>query len=267
MSKRYELVQHNHIVEELEYAIAQVGLDAETLDATLTMTVYGERMWASFILPRDSLIDFNLDNSSYVLRINALNSVDKSTPLEINVTWYSLDSKTSLLVRRNARLKKIHLKSRKSKGIKEFLENQIRQASGDLRQIRAWNQQLLMNSPRRGQIELWIDEIVANRWGVHAAARVYHIARTGYDGEIDNRFEGNVKPHERQVQSSVKVSGKFTPVRNACDIWQVLCWFANQRTTIQNRFDFILDIPVLMRALMKLDKPLTILIDEELTDG
>ena len=128
---------------------------------------------------------------------------------------------------------------------------------------------MLLISPRRGQIEFWIDEIVAKRWGVHAAARVYHIARkTGYDGEIENRFESSVKPHERQVQSKVQVPGRFTPVRSACDIWRVLGWFASQRATIQDeQHNRMMEIPDLMRALLKSDKPLTILIDEDPTLG
>ena len=146
-------------------------------------------MQISFFMPNDSPYAFNLGNEDHVLQVNALNSVDKTTKLEINLTWYSLNSQTGMLARRDARLKKIHLKSSKSleSVIKGFLEEQLAQASEDIQRFREWYQikvsfeQLSHAKPSPSQIEHWIKRFVARRLGEHSAKRVYHIAREGMD--------------------------------------------------------------------------------------
>ena len=255
VSKRYKLVQHRHIVMSLEMALKRVGLNPERLEVGLTLTEYGECMQISFFMPNDSPYAFNLGNEDHVLQVNALNSVDKTTKLEINLTWYSLNSQTGMLARRDARLKKIHLKSSKSleSVIKGFLEEQLAQASEDIQRFREWYQikvsfeQLSHAKPSPSQIEHWIKRFVARRWGEHSAKRVYRIAREGMD--LPN-------PHESQYTNPVLSS--FAPVRNAYDISQVLSWIASQEGTIQNQHARRMDIPDLMEALIKTQKPLTL---------
>ena len=265
VSERYELVQHRRIVTVLETALKQIDFDPEHLDAKLTITEYGERMRVSFTLPNHRF-DPGDGGKVLLLRVNALNSVDKTTALEINLTWCSLDSMTGMLVHRDARLKKIHLKSRipLESIIKRFLQQQLSRASRDIRQFQQWQlrkvsyEGLSEAKPSPGQIEHWIDETVAKRWGVHAAARAYHIAKTGYDGGLVNPFAEGVKPHEREVQFTNKIPGSFAPVRNAYDISQVLSWLASRRGTIEDQLDRMMDIPDLMRDLLKEEKPITL---------
>jgi hypothetical protein len=160
----------------------------------------------------------------------------------------------------DARLRRIHLQSRKSEDIKKFLQKQLRRAPKAQSLYKQWYEKTVFHEakPSQVQIEHWIDETVAKRWGVHAAAKAYHIAKTGYDGELVNPFEQDVKPHEREVQCKDKVPGSFAPVRNAYDISQVLSWLASQRGAIQDRLDRTMDIPYLMRALLKEEKPITL---------
>ncbi len=265
VSEQYELVQHRRIVEALETALKQIDFNPEHLEAELTLTEYGERMRVSFTLPNYKF-DPGDGGETVLLRVNALNSVDKTTTLEINLTWCSVNFRTGMLMRRDARLKIIHRKSPIPLEciIKEFLERQLHQASGDIRRLQQWQlmkvscEKLSEAKPSPGQIEHWIDKAVAKRWGVHAAARAYHIARTGKDGELVDRFEQDVEPHEHKVRSIDKVPGSFAPVRNAYDISQVLSWLASQRGTIQNQLDRMMDIPYLMHALLKEEKPLTL---------
>ena len=265
VSGRYELVQHRRIVIALETALKQIGLDPDHLTANLTITDYGECMRVSFTLP-DYKFDPGDGGEIILLRVNALNSVDKNTSLEINLTWCSLDSMTGILVHRNAREKKEHRKSRipLESLIKEFLQQQLSRALRDIRQFQQWQrrkvsrEELSKAKPSPGQIEHWIDKTVAKKWGVHTAARAYHIAKTGYDGKLIDRFAKDVKPHEHQVQSTNKVPGSFAPVRNAYDISQVLSWLASRRGTIEDQLDRMMDIPDLMRALLKEEKLITL---------
>jgi hypothetical protein len=264
VSGRYELVQHRRIVIALETALKQIGLDPDHLTANLTITDYGECMRVSFTLPNYQF-DPGDGGEAILLRVNALNSVDKNTSLEINLTWCSLDSMTGMLVHRNARWKKMHLKSRipLESLIKEFLQQQLSRASRDIRQFQQWQrrkvsrEELSKAKPSPGQIEHWIDKTVAKSWGVHAAAKVYHIAKTGYDGEV-KPFAQKVEPHKYKVEFTNKVPGSFAPVRNAYDISQVLSWLASRRGTIEDQLDRMMDIPYLMRALLKEEKPITL---------
>lgn len=112
--------------------------------------------------------------------------------------------------------------------------------------------------PSPGQIEHWIDKTVAKRWGVHAAARMYHIAKTGYDGALVSPFATEAKLHEHKVRFTKKGRGSFAPVRNAYHISQVLNWLASQQGTIENQLNWMIDIPYLIRALLKEEKPVTL---------
>ena len=199
VSKEYELVQHHDVVEALEAALLEANrlrirsislklLDDVTKlldDVTLTITKYGEQMRISFTL-RDYKFDPGDGGEVILLRVNALNSVNKTTPLEVNLTWCSVNFMTDMLAPREERLKKIHRKSRTplKSTITEFLQQQLCRASEDIREFKEWQRTKVVRvlskvRPSAVQIEHWINETVAKRWGIHAAARVYHIAKTG----------------------------------------------------------------------------------------
>jgi hypothetical protein len=221
-------------------------------------------MQVSFTLPN---YDFDPGDGYFIEpKVNVLNSVDKTTALEINVTWYRLVCSNGMLGRTDARLRKIHLKSRKSNNIKEFLEEQLDRALEDQLQYQQWyqrkiyTQQLSEAKPSQGQIEHWLDKTVAKRWDVHVAARAYHIAKTGHDAEFVNRSKKKkVKFNELDLAKyRNRVPGSFARVRNAYDISQVLSWIASQRTTIQDQLDWMRDIPDLIQALLVTEKPITL---------
>lgn len=259
VSKRYELVQHHNLLEVLETALKNIDFDPESLKAELILTEYGERMRVSFTLPN---YDFDPgDGYPIVLKVNAFNSVDRTTALSINLSWYRLVCSNGMMFgTRSARFRRIHLQSRKPEDIKKFLKKQLPLAAEVQNLYKQWykEQVFIEAKPSAVQIEHWIDQTVGKKWGVHTAARAYHIAKTGYDGEITDRFTKDVKPHEHQVQSTNRVPGSFAPVRNAYDISQVLSWIASRRVTIEDQLDWMKDIPYLMRALLKVKKPITL---------
>ena len=259
VSKQYELVQHHNLLEVLETALKNINLDPESLKAELILTEYGERIRVSFTLPN---YDFDPgDGYPIVLKVNAFNSVDRTTALSINLSWYRLVCSNGMMFGTTyARFRRIHLQSRKPEDIKKFLKKQLSLAAEVQNLYKQWykKQVFIEAKPSAVQIEHWIDKTIAKKWGPHAAARVYHIAKTGYDGKTIDQFVENVKPHERKIQPTNKVPGSFAPVRNAYDISQVLSWIASQRGTIEGQLDWMIDIPDLMRALLKVKKPITL---------
>lgn len=48
VSRQYALVQHHDVLDALETALSEKGIDPAHLEGELKLTEYGERMWASF---------------------------------------------------------------------------------------------------------------------------------------------------------------------------------------------------------------------------
>ena len=277
VSKQYILVQHHNVLDALEAALSEKGIDLAKLEAELKLTEYGERMWASFTLPTHG---FNPDVYTWfdpgdgypvVLKVNVLNSVDKTAALKINLTWHRLVCSNGLIYGENIDFRKIHReKSLKSGAVEQFLDTQLEpeQFSRQKKRSEKWyttkvvTKTLSEEKPNPSQIEYWIDEVVAKKWNANAAARAYHIAKTGYDGDVAPPQKG-VTPHEREVSSTNEIPGAFAPVRNAYDISQVLSWIAGRRGTIQDQLKWMMDIPYLMDTLLKTEKPLTLRVGPE----
>ncbi len=255
VSKKYELVQHHEIVTRLETTLRQMDLDPERLDGRLIITEYGERMQASFILPDNYKFDPGEgDDKVILLRVNVLNSVDRTTPLEINLTWCGLDMMTGTPTFRGENLRKKHHQSRRTLELisKEFLEKQLSTASSDVARFQKWRKTLIGTDLSSGQIETWLKEVVKKEWTETAVNTIRRIAQTGKDEDG-------------------KDVGSFAPVENAYDIFLVLNWFVNHQTTIQRQdaMDIYIttiqrqdamtrDIPKLMYALFKTEKPITL---------
>ena len=280
VSKQYALVQHHDVLDALETALKERGIDPVRLKAELKLTEYGECMWVSFILPT---YEFNPgDGYPLVLKLNGLNSVDKTKALEIKLAWYRLVCSNGLMFEEDAEFtfRKFHRMKPVDvfqpvlsiqKAAQKYLSRQLEseKVSQQIKRFEKWysteitSKELSEEKPTPGQIEHWIDNEVRKKWGAHAATRVYHIAKTGYDGKIVNPFKKDVRPHEREVSSTDEVPGAFAPVRNTYDISQVLSWIAGQRGTIQEQFKWMTDIPYLIDTLLKTEKPLTLQIERE----
>ena len=272
VSKKYVLVQHHEVLDALEAAVKQKGIDPAHLLGELKLTEYGERMWASFRLPTHG---FNPDVETFfdpgdgypvVLKVNVLNSVDKTAALEIDLTWHRLICSNGMIYGEDVDFRRIHRKKSLNFGaIEEFLGKQLESEQVLKQKDRSekWyarkvvSKPLSEEKPSPPQIEHWIDAIVAKKWNANAAARVYHIAKTGHDGNVAP-FQKEVSPHALKVNSTNEIPGAFAPVRNAYGISQVLSWIAGHRGSIQDQLKWMMDIPYLMDALLKTEQPLTL---------
>lgn len=272
VSKKYALVEHHEVLNTLEAAVKKKGIDSAHLLGELRLTEYGERMWASFTLPTHG---FNPDVPTFfdpgdgypvVLKVNIFNSVDKTAALKIHLTWHRLVCGNGLIYGEDVDFRRIHRKKTLTSGaVEEFLDKQLESEQVFKQQERSkqWyarkivSKPLSEEKPSPAQIEHWLDAVVAKEWNANAAARAYHLAKTGYDGNVDPSQKG-VSPHALKVGSTHKVPGAFAPVRNAYDISQVLSWIAGHRRNIQEQLKWMLDIPDLMDALLKTEEPLTL---------
>jgi hypothetical protein len=97
-------------------------------------------------------------------------------------------------------------------------------------------------------IERWADKVIAEEWNIGAAARVCHIARTGWDGIVAPVFDRR-PAHLRTVSSDEEVPGACAPVGNLYHVSQVLSWLSGNRTTIEEQEHWTRKIPSLIGLL------------------
>lgn len=264
VSKKYQLVQHRQVLDTLASTLRKKKFDLDLLEAELCLTEFGERMWFSFTLPSYSFrLPFldDLDKYPMNLTVNALNSVDKSTALEINFYWYRLVCSNGLVYGGNIKFKEIHrTDSIDPYAIEKFIDCQLEQYESQRQLLREWYEakiailDLSESKPNSGQIEKWLEKSVSKTWTIQSAARAYHIAKTGRDGKFSNIQQiKNAKFTDLILEAGTEteVPGSFVPVRNAYDMSQVLSWLAGEQGTIQQQLKWMSDIPKLMSALLK----------------
>ncbi len=257
--------------------------EAERLKARLWMTEFGERMWISLILAPSEYMDFSpddLDGCRGELTLNAINSVDKTTTLTINLSWHRLVCQNGMIIKNDiVDLKKAHRTNKlKTDPIEIYLKRYFSRElfESEIAKIMSWYtttvavQNTSNVKPSSGSIEHWLEYAVSKKWGIHAAARAYHIAKTGLDAEF--QAEPNKSNNKKKVRyddlklkhgSEKDVPGAYAPVRNAYDISQVMSWIATQQQTLQLRLKWMKDIPPLMRALLK-QKSITLSVEDKI---
>lgn len=246
VSPQYDLVQHHDVLAWLADGLETIGEEPSELKGTLTLSKYGERMRLRVRLPK---YDFDPgDKHPLLLQAYALNSVDKSTALEIHLGWWRQICSNGLKVRvKGAAARRIHLMGKKTASeVGDMLQDQLTGIEAEHNRYGRW----LRTAMDIERIERWADVEVSRTWGPHAAARLCHIARTGQDGRIENPFE-KALPHKRQVAGEQQVPGAFAPVRNAYHVSQILSWLASHRGTIQDQQERTAEIGRLMRSLLR----------------
>ncbi len=246
VSPQYDLVQHQEVLGWLTDGLKANGEEPDGLNGTLTLSKYGERMRLSIHLPR---YDFDPgDKHPLTLRAYALNSVDKSTALEIHLGWWRQVCSNGMKVQiKGSTARRIHLLGRKTASeVGGMLKGQLADIDAEHKRYTRWLG--IPIGPDR--VERWADTDVARTWGPHAAARVCHIARTGQDGRIEDPFQ-KARPHELQMVNVQPVPGAFSPVRNAYHVSQILSWLASHRATIQDQHERTAEIDLLMGTLLR----------------
>ena len=167
-------------------------------------------MWINFLLPN---YRFNPgDGYPIVLQVNCLNSMDKSIAIRLHLSWYREKSETEMMGRSE---KWPHPKSFKTKEIEKFLVYQFRRFSKEENLYKEWYETKLDWS----SVVKWLNQTVAKKWGAHAAVRVYHVAKTGHDIEIERisritHDKNGVKIQEVKLGSESLALEKFDFITN-----------------------------------------------------
>ena len=240
VSKTYSLIQHREVLASIYRAMQLLNLQSAEIESTLLMSEYGERMLWTCQLPN---FDFDPgDGHPIVLRMNCMNSVDMSTSLEVTLEWFRLVCSNGLMFGvGDSRMRKRHIRSFDPADVAGYLREQLSQAEREQSLYRKWREQKVSLE----QCSKWVDTTVAKEWGPHAAARVWQVISIGVDGEVQQSKEKK-PPHLLEVKATAEVPGAPVPTDNLFHASQALSWIAGTRKSVQERIQYITQIPALM---------------------
>ncbi len=247
VSKNYQLIQHQQILDAMISVFQEMAWEADSFDVNLTISEFGERVWVKIFLPMFVFVPG--DGHPINLEVHLFNSVDRSCAMEIRLGWWRLVCKNGLWVGSYRSFRRIHnlLIPERRFTAKDFLRDEIEAAQGDRKRFERW-----LNTPLKTErITQWAGREVEKTWGVHAAARVFHIAMTGFDGTVKPAFE-KAKPHQLTVFNEIQVPGLSIPADNLFHLVQILSWIAGRQPSLEKRFEKQQQINELIRSLENL---------------
>jgi hypothetical protein len=233
VSKRYALLQHNTLIKQVVGALDDADIEVSSEDeAHVFVSEFGERMECSVMF---SNFKFDPgDDCPLVLRLFMRNSVDGSCAFELSTRWYRQICSNGLAVLTNHdKMRAIHHLDRISMfDLRNFLQNRVPESVKQVQLFKDWRE----SKVRASELRKWVREHVRASWGLHAAARVFHILCTGFDGRIGNAsVKKPVEPDELFVSDDVQVPGACAPADNVYHAYQALTWIADHRPNLEER--------------------------------
>jgi len=243
VSKSYGLVQHQEAIQAVGEALSDRGIDPSGLSGRLTLSELGERMHLRLVLPQV----WDMPGGDHLhVQVHCINSVDRSMALQVRLGWYRLVCTNGLLFTESASLRRVHVTGNWRGDLADMLDTQMQRIVEERSVLQNW----LSTKVHMNTFLEWVDEVVTLRWGVQTAARVCHIARTGYDGTPE-RVQEKTPASKYAVQSDDKpVPGLEPPAHSAFDASQILSWVAEHARDIQTHMVWMGNIHSLIAELI-----------------
>lgn len=246
VSKRYRLISHQEIAGCLSAALSANGIGAQDVRAEARLSAFGARMALFLKLPRR--FDFDPgDGHPLALRLLCFNSVDGSSPLRVLLGWYRYVCANGMAVGTTRfECRTLHRDDAVPPDLSSVLKSGIESAQREQAALKRWVNLRVDNT----MFVAFADQVLADRWGVKAAARFLHIVTTGFDAEPAQPFEKGL-PHMKSMKPTRRVPGSPLAARTAYDACQALTWLARDRQDPREAADWMLQVPELMKALLQ----------------
>ena len=245
VSRRHQLFPHARVIENLERALGVLRVDPASVEGELDLTSFGAHMALEVSLPRQFELDPG-DGHALGMRIILQNSVNGGG-LHLQIVWKQLESGSEFasdVTRLESRIG--HRIPTRLNDLVPRIVQAVETARSERDALSSWQSQLVT----RDQLVNWTDGSVRRMWGRTAAARVFHIAMTGWDAETAFSVE-KVVPSRRTMQATDPVPGAPAFVETAYDALLALAWVARDVRDTNERFNRIAETTVLMRALFR----------------
>ncbi|MBW6487066.1 MAG: DUF945 domain-containing protein [Syntrophobacterales bacterium] len=245
VSKDYALVPHLAVLDVATKALADAKIATAAVKAELKITEYGERMALSLYLPDKYSFDPG-DGHPMALRLECLNSVDGSTRFRALVGWFRFVCSNGLVIGvTRFDVRRRHVGDIWLDDIGEVLTAGLKESEADKKTFEGWRKAEISEK----RIVPWVNKDLREEWGFKAAARTFHIARSGSDAEVIGQYKGST-PTTIAMQETKRVPGAPRQCRNLFDLSQILAWLAKERRDVQEQMEWREKIPGLMAPLL-----------------
>jgi hypothetical protein len=246
VSKEYALVPHMAVLDVAEKALNKAKIAPEEVKAELKITEYGERMALSLYLPARFSFE-PADKNSMAMRLECFNSVDGSTRFRALMGWFRFVCSNGMVIGvTRSDLRRRHVGDLGLEDVEAVLISGIQESEQERCNFERWRRREI--NPQA--IVPWINKDLKNGWGFKAAARLYHICRTGHDAEIVGPYKDNT-PDTIPFRLAGKVPGAPAESRNLYDVSQSLAWLAKERRDVQEQLAWREGIQNLLTPLMQ----------------
>lgn len=244
VSKQYALFQHRTLFDEATSAIKRANIDPSEVIARLELTVFGERMRIGLLLPEQ--YNLKLNDDVLGLRMECFNSVDGSMKFTCIIGWLRFVCSNGLVVGvADTYYKQRHNRLMEMKDIAAILEIGIEATTRERETFMTWSKKIITED----KFKQWTNISLAKRWGVKAAARTWHITRSGFDVTFADPFEKGLAT-EKTVNFDKKVPGAVLPGDTVYAVAQSLSWLAKERRDIQEQLQMKREIHDLLKPLL-----------------
>jgi len=245
VSRQYALVQHQAVLDKALIAIRGVGIDSADVEAELDLTEYGEQMRLGLLFPEKYNMVMN-GGDKFGLRLECFNSVDGSMKFTCVIGWLRFVCSNGLIVGvADTYYKQRHNRFLEMNDIAAMLKSGIAATTRERETYLAWAKKKVTEE----KLAKWTNTHLAKRWGVKAAARTWHITRSGHDVSFVDPFEKGL-PTEKSVRIGKEVPGAVFPGDTVYAVAQSLAWLAKERRDVQEQLQLKQQIHGLVRPLL-----------------
>jgi hypothetical protein len=173
-------------LEEALRAVKALGIAENDIEMELELTRYGESMQLSLFMP--ACYEFDRGGRDAMrLRLICWNSVDGSSRFRAFVGWYRMVCSNGLIVGiTRLDIGKRHSGDMHLPDIRHVLTRGLDYSTRDRKQFEQWKKLNI----RKDKWTPWIEGPLKKKWGIKAAARVNHIARSGHDAILPVPIRG-----------------------------------------------------------------------------
>lgn len=246
VSPQYTLLQHHTVIDEALNAVRELGIDPSEITANVDLTHFGERMRLGLIFPEAFGLTIT-GKDRMALRLECYNSVDGSTRFMAVIGWFRFVCSNGLVIgETKIDYRRRHNQTMDIGEIIQVLKDGIAATAREDRLYKKWMRHKVSDA----LLEEWVNDTLAKRWGVKAAARSWHITRSGHDVVLADPFEPGV-PTEKTVVRGAAVPGAILPGDTAFAVAQTLAWLAKERRDVQELLLWKQQIPSLMQPLLR----------------
>ncbi|MEX0959312.1 MAG: hypothetical protein WDZ63_08485 [Burkholderiales bacterium] len=241
---RFQLLPHARVIHALERALLDNGIHAEETPAQCALSRHATQLSLSLNLPGRYDLDPG-DALPLGLQLHCETAIDGS--LRLLACWRRDASQSAFAVGvTRLEFQLAHRLPARIADIAPQVSRAIALADAEGAQLRAWREQLVT----RDRLVAWTDGAVRRMWGPRAAARVFHIAMTGWDAEPAYGFE-RATPSRRTMQATDPVPAAAPFVETVYDALLAAAWIARGSRDASERLDRAVEVAVLMRSLLR----------------